>query len=132
MVSLLRFAHAFRNFPRLNMDSNSKPLINHNPGRIGAYQACELSIVTTIFPFFRYIPPLIWGRSGHLQTIIHSTLSRHKAPREKGDSRHAILLSDGTTVTFDLFLPPSELNKNLQSPQKGMWWLGSIERNASI
>ena len=60
---------------------------------------------------WRYNPPLIWGRSGHLQTIIHSTLSRHKAPREKGDSRHAILLSDGTTVTFDLFLPPTELNQ---------------------
>ena len=53
----------------------------------------------------RYIPPLLWGRNGHLQTVIHSTLSRHKTPREKGDSRHKVLLSDGSTVTFDVFEP---------------------------
>lgn len=55
--------------------------------------------------FYRYIPPLLWGRSGHFQTVIHSTLSRHKAPREKGDSRHEIFLSDGSKVTFDVFEP---------------------------
>ncbi|XP_067936020.1 abhydrolase domain-containing protein 2-like [Watersipora subatra] len=68
------------------------------------------SFVTQILenaPLFTrpYIPPLIWGRSGHLQTILHSTIKRFKTPQEKGDSRHAILLSDGSTVTFDVFLP---------------------------
>lgn len=30
---------------------------------------------------------------------------------EKGDSRHSILLSDGTTVTFDLFIPDMQQSR---------------------
>ena len=74
----------------------------------------------------RYISPLLWGRSGHLQTIIHSTLGRNKTPKDKGDSRHSIMLSDGSTVTFDMFLPNYGQHSNKQQDQ------GTISHNKDI
>lgn len=52
-----------------------------------------------------YVPPWLWGRSGHLQTLVHSTFGRNKAPDRKGDIRHSVMLADGSTLTFDVFEP---------------------------
>ncbi|XP_013395951.1 monoacylglycerol lipase ABHD2 isoform X1 [Lingula anatina] len=51
-----------------------------------------------------YMPPLIWGRSGHLQTIVYGKLGRIQSPFPRGQ-RHKIIMRDGATLTFDIFEP---------------------------
>nr|CAD2164714.1 unnamed protein product [Meloidogyne enterolobii] len=51
-----------------------------------------------------YIPPPIWGRNGHLQTMFYGILGHHSLKRAF-DKRHFIVLKDGATATFDVFEP---------------------------
>lgn len=59
-----------------------------------------------LFPF-RYIPPLIWGKSGHIQTALYGKMGRVRSPHPYGH-RKFITMSDGATSTFDLFEPLAE------------------------
>ena len=52
----------------------------------------------------RYVPPLLWGKSGHLQTIVYGRLGRVKTPFTRGE-RVYVSMSDGGTVTYDVFEP---------------------------
>ncbi|ELT95508.1 hypothetical protein CAPTEDRAFT_132362 [Capitella teleta] len=54
-----------------------------------------------------YIPPLLWGKSGHVQTIIYGKMGRINSPFPRGQ-RHSVLMPDGATSTFDVFEPTSE------------------------
>ena len=54
--------------------------------------------------FSRYFPPLLWGKSGHIQTIVYAKMGRVNTPLPKGE-RFNILMHDGATVTFDVFEP---------------------------
>lgn len=54
--------------------------------------------------FFRYIPPLLWGKSGHLQTALYGKLGRVSSPHPYG-LRKYLPMQDGATATFDLFEP---------------------------
>ncbi|XP_059401978.1 monoacylglycerol lipase ABHD2-like isoform X2 [Carassius carassius] len=51
-----------------------------------------------------YIPPLLWGKSGHLQTALYGKMGRVKCPKPCG-LRKYLPMSDGATATFDLFEP---------------------------
>lgn len=53
---------------------------------------------------FRYVPTLLWGKSGHLQTFIYAKLGRVKSPFPKGN-RHYLEMPDGALMTFDVFEP---------------------------
>lgn len=53
---------------------------------------------------FRYIPTRLWGFSGHVQTIVHSIIGRVRCPWPIGE-RNYLSLSDGTTLTYDLYQP---------------------------
>lgn len=51
----------------------------------------------------RYVPPLLWGKNGHLHTFVFSKLSPKiecKATRQ-----HSVKLEDNSTVIFDIFEP---------------------------
>lgn len=50
----------------------------------------------------RYVPPLLWGKSGHLQTVLYGKLGRINTPTPRG-ARKFLLMPDGATATFDLF-----------------------------
>uniref|UniRef100_U5EYZ0 Putative conserved secreted protein n=1 Tax=Corethrella appendiculata TaxID=1370023 RepID=U5EYZ0_9DIPT len=52
----------------------------------------------------QYIPPRLWGFSGHIQTIIHSIIGRVKCPWPLGE-RCYLSLGDGSTLTYDLYQP---------------------------
>lgn len=52
----------------------------------------------------RYIPPLLWGKSGHLQTALYGKLGRVYSPHPTG-LRKYLPMQDGATATFDLFEP---------------------------
>lgn len=54
--------------------------------------------------FFRYSPPLIWGRNGHIQTAAYGLLG-HASLKRTYDKRHVIELSDNSSVLFDVFEP---------------------------
>jgi abhydrolase domain-containing protein 2 len=54
-----------------------------------------------------YIPPLIWGKSGHMQTALYGKMGRVRSPHPYGH-RKFITMSDGATSTFDLFEPLAE------------------------
>ncbi|XP_043100562.1 monoacylglycerol lipase ABHD2 isoform X2 [Puntigrus tetrazona] len=51
-----------------------------------------------------YIPPLLWGKSGHLQTALYGKLGRVSSPHPFG-LRKYLPMQDGATATFDLFEP---------------------------
>ncbi|KAM3720809.1 Monoacylglycerol lipase [Dirofilaria immitis] len=51
-----------------------------------------------------YSPPLLWGRSGHLQTASYG-LFGHASLIRTYDCRHVVKLSDGASVIFDVFEP---------------------------
>lgn len=50
----------------------------------------------------RYIPPLLWGKSGHLQTVLYGKMGRVNTPTPCG-VRKFLPMQDGATATFDLF-----------------------------
>ncbi|NWY69266.1 ABHD2 lipase, partial [Cercotrichas coryphoeus] len=54
-----------------------------------------------------YIPPLIWGKSGHIQTALYGKMGRVRSPHPYG-LRKYLTMPDGATATFDLFEPRSE------------------------
>uniref|UniRef100_A0A8C4THW4 Abhydrolase domain containing 2, acylglycerol lipase a n=1 Tax=Erpetoichthys calabaricus TaxID=27687 RepID=A0A8C4THW4_ERPCA len=49
-----------------------------------------------------YIPPLLWGKSGHLQTALYGKMGRVSSPHPYG-LRKFLTMPDGATATFDLF-----------------------------
>ncbi|XP_071400820.1 monoacylglycerol lipase ABHD2-like [Centroberyx affinis] len=49
-----------------------------------------------------YIPPLLWGKSGHLQTALYGKMGRINTPTPSG-IRNFLPMQDGATATFDLF-----------------------------
>ncbi|XP_014261305.1 abhydrolase domain-containing protein 2 [Cimex lectularius] len=51
-----------------------------------------------------YFPTRLWGYNGHIQTIVHSIIGRVKCPWPIGE-RCVLVLSDGSTLTFDLYQP---------------------------
>lgn len=50
----------------------------------------------------RYLPPLLWGKSGHLQTVLYAKMGRVNTPTPLG-TRKFLPMQDGATATFDLF-----------------------------
>ncbi|XP_029951913.1 monoacylglycerol lipase ABHD2 [Salarias fasciatus] len=50
-----------------------------------------------------YIPPLLWGKSGHLQTALYGKMGRVNTPTPHGVRKFLPMLQDGATATFDLF-----------------------------
>ena len=52
--------------------------------------------------FHSYMPPLLWGRSGHLQTIVFGIIGRFSVPVVPR-KRHNIVLQDGSTLSYDVF-----------------------------
>ncbi|XP_039628994.1 monoacylglycerol lipase ABHD2 [Polypterus senegalus] len=49
-----------------------------------------------------YIPPLLWGKSGHLQTALYGKMGRVSSPHPYG-LRKFLTMPDEATATFDLF-----------------------------
>lgn len=54
----------------------------------------------------RYVPPLLWGKNGHLQTFAFAKVS--PVLDFKPTSRHSVKLEDNSTVIFDIFEPTVE------------------------
>ncbi|KAI6204004.1 Abhydrolase domain-containing protein 2-A [Aphelenchoides besseyi] len=56
----------------------------------------------------KYNPPTLYGRNGHIMTAIYGMLSHSSLSKYKCDKRHAVILEDGATITFDVFEPTNE------------------------
>ena len=45
---------------------------------------------------------MLWGKSGHIQTIIYGKMGRINCPVPQG-ARTSIIMPDGATMTYDVF-----------------------------
>ncbi|KAF7993180.1 hypothetical protein HCN44_006240 [Aphidius gifuensis] len=72
-----------------------------------------LSTILKIAPAIAepYTPTRLWGFSGHVQTIVHSIIGRVRCPWPIGD-RIYMSLTDGTTLTYDLYQPHSNSHED--------------------
>lgn len=52
----------------------------------------------------QYVPTSLWGKNGHLQTILYGKMGRINSPFPRGE-RHSAKMPDGATMTFDIFQP---------------------------
>ena len=52
----------------------------------------------------RYIPILLWGKSGHIQTVTYAKIGRFNCPTLESE-RKSIVMHDGATITYDIFQP---------------------------
>ncbi|XP_034128968.1 abhydrolase domain-containing protein 2 isoform X1 [Drosophila guanche] len=68
-----------------------------------------LDCLYKIAPVLRepYVPPRLWGFSGHVQTVLHSIVGRVRCPWPLGE-RVYLSLQDGSTLTYDLYQPLNE------------------------
>lgn len=77
----------------------AKTVLKHLQGR--GYSAVMYSNMELVL-LLRYIPPLLWGKSGHLQTALYGKMGRVNTPTPCG-VRKFLPMQDGATATFDLF-----------------------------
>ncbi|XP_067939085.1 monoacylglycerol lipase ABHD2-like [Watersipora subatra] len=57
----------------------------------------------------RYVPPAVWGKSGHIQTAIYS-IKQSRPGLDLGEQKRVrkyVTLEDGSRVSYDLFPPAS-------------------------
>ena len=52
--------------------------------------------------FSSYVPPLLWGKSGQIQTLVYGKMGRFYTPLPKS-RRFSVIMQDGATMTYDLF-----------------------------
>ena len=52
-----------------------------------------------------YCPTLLWGWFGQLQTLVYGFVGRFKLQTTIKGNRHAVSMSDETTMTYDVFEP---------------------------
>ncbi len=94
------------------------------------YQIIYPCINLMFVSYSRYIPPLIWGKSGHLQTALYGKLGRVSSPHPFG-LRKYLPMQDGATATFDLFEPPADHQSGGQCHVVGFIW-SVLERNTTL
>jgi abhydrolase domain-containing protein 2 len=64
-------------------------------------------IIIFLPSFNRFRPTILWGKSGHFQTIVHVKMGRTK-PKWPDGKRFHIPMEDGATMSYDLFDPHQE------------------------
>ncbi|XP_029992466.1 monoacylglycerol lipase ABHD2 [Sphaeramia orbicularis] len=84
----------------LNLTSpTAPPDLTHQDTDLSRYLLKTCPLLTK-----EYIPPLLWGKSGHLQTLLYGQMGRVSTPTPRGH-RKLLPMLDGAVVTFDLFEP---------------------------
>ncbi|XP_013980196.1 monoacylglycerol lipase ABHD2 [Salmo salar] len=82
----------------LNLKSpTAPPDITYRDTPLNRYLLKSCPILTE-----EYEPPLLWGKSGHLQTALYGKMGRVSSPNPCGVRKY-LLMQDGATATFDLF-----------------------------
>uniref|UniRef100_A0A6Q2WRZ1 Abhydrolase domain containing 2, acylglycerol lipase b n=1 Tax=Esox lucius TaxID=8010 RepID=A0A6Q2WRZ1_ESOLU len=84
----------------LNLKSpKAPPDVNYQDTPLNRYLIKSCPILTK-----EYVPPLLWGKSGHLQTALYGKLGRVRSLTPSG-LRKYLPMQDRATATFDLFEP---------------------------
>nr|XP_040018091.1 monoacylglycerol lipase ABHD2-like [Gasterosteus aculeatus aculeatus] len=82
----------------LNLNSTTAPPeVVHQVTALSRYLFKSCPLLTK-----EYIPPLLWGKSGHIQTALYGKMGRVNSPTLHG-FRKFLTMPDGATATFDLF-----------------------------
>ena len=66
------------------------------------------------------MPPLLWGKNGHLHTFVFSKFS----PKIecKSTRQHSVKLEDNSTVIFDIFEPCLDEKKKVEELRTEQLW----------
>lgn len=62
---------------------------------------------------YRYSPPLLWGRFGHVQTLMYGICGRFGVTQSLIPDRRSVVAADGTTVHYDIFHPNDDSKQYL-------------------
>jgi abhydrolase domain-containing protein 2 len=81
-------------------ETGRTPLVHHRADS----RLCQAIIRSCSTLTERYTPPLLWGRSGHVQTIIYGFLGWFLVPTPQGE-RRSLSVPDGSTVTYNFYGP---------------------------
>ena len=73
------------------------------------YFVQNTNVLVLLISVWRYKPPETWGKNGHLQTIVSSKL-RFNSFKLEGD-RHYLKVSNGATLSFDIYEPVEDIIK---------------------
>ena len=57
---------------------------------------------------YRYSPPLLWGKLGHVHTLMYGVCGRFGVTQLLSPDRCSVVAADGTTVYYDLFYPDDD------------------------
>lgn len=79
-------------------ERGTRPFVHHQPGS----RLCQRIVDTCSTLQESYTPPFLWGKSGHVQTLMFGMIGRFSVPEVRG-LRHHVVVEDGSTVTYDLF-----------------------------
>ena len=52
-----------------------------------------------------YVPTTLWGRNGHVQSILHTTIGRFGGVPDNKGVRRKLSAADGSIVSYDIFEP---------------------------
>lgn len=50
-----------------------------------------------------YDPSVLWGRNGHIQSLLFTVLGRFGTVLKQSNQRHELIAKDGSIVTYDVF-----------------------------
>uniref|UniRef100_A0A0K0EM72 AB hydrolase-1 domain-containing protein n=1 Tax=Strongyloides stercoralis TaxID=6248 RepID=A0A0K0EM72_STRER len=89
--------------------SSSKPLITTSSSNKEAQESPSIKEILQNCPILneKYIAPLLWGKSGHIQTGAYGILGHPELQRTYNE-RCFVVLEDNTTVVYDIFEPISK------------------------
>jgi len=52
-----------------------------------------------------YVPTFLWGKNGHVQSILHTTIGRFGGVPNNIGTRHKLTAADGAIISYDIFEP---------------------------
>ena len=74
-----------------------------------------------------YTPPLLWGKSGHIQTAVYGKIGRWNCPSPSGN-RRVLKLDSGETMSYDIY-QPADFNDSVGKLLTGLIEVPIIKRS---
>eukprot|EP00058_Branchiostoma_floridae_P024289 XP_002609779.1 hypothetical protein BRAFLDRAFT_122100 [Branchiostoma floridae] len=83
----------------LNLSNGpAPPTLYYRPSDLNEFLLQTVPLLT-----LRYTPPILWGRNGHLQSIIHSLFGPSRSKESRTGECFSVQLEDGSTLTYTLY-----------------------------
>ena len=60
-----------------------------------------------------YVPTFLWGRNGHVQSVLHTVIGRFGGIPNNPGKRYKLTASDGSVISYDIFEPADISETNI-------------------